>query len=754
MKIDKNKYITRFATEAVEHLEKMNAALLALEKNTADQEMMNLVFRSAHTIKGSSRMLGLAPIGELAHKLEDALEALKNGTAGAGFFDVVFRALDMIAAMVEQASAGGENTRDTSGLLDELQRVAQGEAAAGKVAGQAPETLQEALREAPVAPASAEKEHETPESGNGMRPAMQQEPLQPPVKTKSVETVRVDTDKLDEATKLVGEMVSNQSRLKQNLISIEALRRDSARSLEMVANLGGKMGGEADFADALELSQRIHATLKRVAQYYKNDLAYQSLLTEALLERVSSMRMLPIATILDTFHRYARDISASCGKKVELIVEGGETELDKAIIEKIGDPLLHMIRNSIDHGLESPAERKRAGKRETGTIRISAGYDGSVVYIDVADDGGGIHTGKVKEKALQKKLHDKETLDAMPDNEILRLIFRPGFSTSSFITDMSGRGVGMDVVQNTIVEQLKGSVHVQTEAGEGTTFHIKLPLTLAIMRVFLVTAGDALIGLMVDSIVEVLKIKRDEIIDIVDKKAIRLREKFLPVVALRSILSLPEEAAEQDPTVVILRYGEEMLGVIVDALISEEDMGIKPLPRHMKNSGLVSGVSVTGKNDIVVVLNTAKVFATANDVKTSIAARVRESARKAVHILVVDDSVNTREIERSILESYGYRVDVATDGLDGYEKSQSFHYDLVVTDVEMPRMDGFSLTKKLRDDAAYQHTPIVIVSSRDKEDDRRRGLQAGANAYIVKGSFEQSNLLSTIQALVEMLPEQ
>ena len=259
---------------------------------------------------------------------------------------------------------------------------------------------------------------------------------------------------------------------------------------------------------------------------------------------------------------------------------------------------------------------------------------------------------------------------------------------------------------------------------------------------------------MVDSIVEVLKIKRDEIIDIVDKKAIRLREKFLPVVALRSILSLPEETAEQDPTVVILRYGEEMLGVIVDALISEEDMGIKPLPRHMKNSGLVSGVSVTGKNDIVVVLNTAKVFATANDVKTSIAARVRESARKAVHILVVDDSVNTREIERSILESYGYRVDVATDGLDGYEKSQSFHYDLVVTDVEMPRMDGFSLAKKLRDDAAYQHTPIVIVSSRDKEDDRRRGLQAGANAYIVKGSFEQSNLLSTIQALVEMLPEQ
>ena len=360
----------------------------------------------------------------------------------------------------------------------------------------------------------------------------------------------------------------------------------------------------------------------------------------------------------------------------------------------------------------------------------------------------------MKEKALQKKLYDKETLNAMPAGEILNLIFRPGFSTSSFITDISGRGIGMDVVKDTIAVQLKGSIHMRTEAGKGTTFHIKLPLTLAIMRVFLVTAGDALFGLMVDSIVEVLKIKRSEVIDVVDKKAIRLREKLLPVVELRSILSLPNDAAGEDPTMVILSYGEEMLGVVVDSLISEEDMGIKPLPQHMKNSGLVSGVSVTGKNDIVVVLDTSKVFAMAKDVKTSIAAKAMGSARKEVHILVVDDSVNTREIERSILESYGYHVDVATDGLDGYEKSQSFQYDLIVTDVEMPRMDGFSLTERLRKDDAYKHTPIVIVSSRDKENDKRRGMQAGADAYIVKGSFEQSNLLSTIQTLVEMLPEQ
>ncbi len=746
MKIDKSKYFARFAAEAVEHLAKMNEAILALEKNAGDQEMIKLVFRSAHTIKGSSRMLGLSHIGELAHKLEDALEALKNGKAGTGFFDVVFRALDMISAMVEQVKAGQENTQDTTGLLDELQRVSDGLVADGKASVQTPVALQEA----PAVPASAGEKQKTPEVGSKGRPSVQDEPIHPGAKIKRVETVRVDTCKLDEATKLVGEMVSNQSRMKQNLASLEALRKESAKNLDIVSN----MGGAADIADAVEASQRIHATLKQITQYYKNDLAYQSLLTEELLERVASMRMLPVSAILDTYHRWVRDIAASCGKKVELVVEGGETELDKMIIEKIGDPLLHMIRNSIDHGLEDPEERKRAGKPETGTIRISSGYDGGIAFIDVSDDGGGIDIGKVKEKALQKKLYDKETLDAMPSNEILHLIFRPGFSTSSFITDMSGRGVGMDVVTDTIVAQLKGSVHMQSEAGKGTTFHIKLPLTLAVMKVFQVTAGDALFGLMVDCIVEVLKVRRSEIIDVVDKKAIRLREKLLPIVELRSILSLPDDAAEQDAIVVILSYGEELLGVVVDSLVSEENMGIKPLPRHMKNSGLVSGVSVTGKNDIVVVLDTSKVFAMAKNVKTSATAKAMGSARKEVHILVVDDSVNTREIERSILESYGYHVDVATDGLDGYEKSQSFRYDLVVTDVEMPRMDGFSLTERLRKDDAYKHTPIVIVSSRDKEDDKRRGMQAGADAYIIKGSFEQSNLLSTIQTLVEMLPEQ
>lgn len=753
MKIDKSKYIARFVAEAIDHLKHMNEGLLALEKDATQQESLKQVLRSAHTIKGSARMLGLALLGELAHKLEDALEVLKTEARGAPYFDVVFKALDMMSEMVEEVRAGGENNQDLGGIIEGLQKAAQ---------GMAPETGEDARSPAVPTPAPEEAEAATsadaapgaqpakpiaaaaPEDKPAAQPAMEQPRIV------NADTVRIDTHKLDQATKLVGELVSNQSRLRRNLASLEAIRKESVRNLNRISSLEG--AGDVQ-QEILESAQQIGLMLRQLTLDYKNDMVYQGLLTEELLENVSRMRMLPISTILGAFQRYVRDISASCGKKVELVTEGEETEIDKTIIDKIGDPLLHMIRNSIDHGIETPDERTRARKPSTGVIRIRSGYEGGNVCIDVSDDGAGISLRKVKEKAAQKKLFDMATLDEMPENQILNLIFTPGFSTSTFITDISGRGVGMDVVQNTIVEQLKGSVHIRTLEGEGTTFHIKLPLTLAIMRVFLVKVGETLLGLAIGAISEVLKIRYSEIIDVVDKKAIRLREKLVPVVHLSSIADIPAGPAPSQATVLVLSHGDELLGVIVDSLISEEDMEIKTLPRHIKNNGLVAGVAVTGKNDIAIVLNIATIFALAKNVRS--AKTVHEvAATKPIHILVVDDSVNTREIERSILESFGYQVDVAIDGVDGFEKTQAFQYDLIVTDVEMPRMDGFSLTEKLREAPAYKHTPIVIVSSRDKEDDKKRGMQAGANAYIVKGGFEQSNLLATVQSLAEILPDQ
>lgn len=749
MKIDKSKYIARFVAEAEEHLARMNEGILALEKDAADQDMLNQVFRAAHTIKGSARMLGFSPIGELAHKFEDALEVLKRGTVDPGFFDVAFKALDRLSALVAQAKAGEAISQDSSDLLDALLSIAKGGAVAP------PEPTPEAVplqaqalhRPGDQDDGSPAAESLPPEPEAPLQRAVKEPAAEPPHKPTRLETVRVDTCKLDEVTKLVVQLVSNQSRLKQNLLSLEVLRKDAAKMLDLVAGVGAD---QIVIEQVVEQAGKLSAKLRQVAAYNKNDLLYQGLLTQELLEKIATMRMLPVSTVLDSFHRYVRDISASCGKKAALIIEGGDTGLDKTIIEKLGDPLLHMLRNSIDHGIEAPQERARLGKPDSGVIKIAAGYAGDSVYISVVDDGAGISVAKIKEKALQKNLYTAEVLETMSREDLLDLIFVPGLSTSTFITDISGRGVGMDVVKDSIAGQLKGEIHVQSVEGKGTSFFIKLPLKIAVMRVFLATVGTSLIGLMVDAIVEVLAVKPGDIIDVVDKKALRLREKLLPVVELGRVLAVPHDAKPgSDAIVVVLSYGEELLGVVVDSLIGEEDMEIKPLPPHMKNSGIVSGIALTGKNDLVVVLNVAKVFALAKDVGTaSPAATAAPALQKSVHILVIDDSVNTREIERNILESYGYRVDVAVDGLDGYEKAQGCRYDLIVTDIEMPRLDGFSLTEKLRREDDYKHTPIIIVSSRDRDEDKRRGMRVGASAYIVKGSFDQSNLLATIQALV------
>jgi CheY-like chemotaxis protein/chemotaxis signal transduction protein len=310
----------------------------------------------------------------------------------------------------------------------------------------------------------------------------------------------------------------------------------------------------------------------------------------------------------------------------------------------------------------------------------------------------------------------------------------------------------MDVVRQNVVEKLKGSIFVTTVEGKGTDFHITLPLTLAMMRVFLVSIGEMVFGLMVNSVEEVMKIRKSEVIAVVDKKAIRLREQLVPLVDMASLVDLPvkSSASSDELNIVVLLSSGEKLAVAVDSMISEEDMEIKPLPSHLRKVALVSGVALTGKNEIALVLNTPRIFTASKNVKGVQQSSSANKSDREINILVVDDSVNTREIEKSILESYGYKVNVAADGMEAYEKAQGFNYDLVVTDVEMPILDGFSLTEKLRKEAAYKHTPIIIVSSRDREEDKRKGIQAGANAYIVKGSFDQSNLLDTVQTLLDV----
>ncbi len=734
----KAKFLARFVEEATENISRINEGLLKLEKNPDDSELINAIFRSAHTIKGSAKMMKLSVISEVAHKLEDALDMLRNGKIDYSdeFSQVLFKGIDIISDLVDKAAAGEDLSDDKSAVSQERENVLGAAAGDQKLLKKAVSTPEKTA--VPAAVVSAPR-------------VVDKDPLEEK-EAKLQETIRISEEKLDGLIKLMGEIVSSHSRMKRRVYDISRIERISRNNLKHWANLENKIQLDTEKKrDLTEGINTLYQNLQTFVSSIKEDASILDLLTNELQDRALKMRMRPLSTIFDTFHRTVRDMSRSFGKKINFEVLGGETELDKKIIEKISDPLLHMIRNSIDHGVETPKERKQAGKAEKGTMTLAAGYEGGNVLIAIKDDGAGISAEKIKEKAIKKKMFEEGEIVNIPDTEIINLIFYPGFSTSEMITDISGRGVGMDVVKKNICEDLKGSIQVKTEVSHGTTFYIRLPLTIAVMHVMVVTVSDMFFAIPSNFIDEVVSVATSEIIDVVDRKAIRLREQIIPVAKLSDVLGIPTEITEIEDNhlVLIVTSGDENLGLIVNEVIKEEDRTIKPLPSHMKNLKWISGVTISGKNEIDNVLHIPNIIESAKEVKVEEHIVDRPDVdKKKINILVVDDSISTREIEKNILESYGYNVTVAGDGIDALENAKKFKYDVIITDIEMPRMDGFSLTENLRRNEKYRETPVILVSSRDTEKDKKRGMQAGADAYIIKGTFDQTNLLEAIQSLV------
>ena len=761
MAFDKSKFIPRFVEEAREHVRALSSGLVRLEKTPDDAETLNAIFRSAHTIKGSSRMMKLIPISELAHQLEGTLDTLRSGRAapGQGLSDLLFRAADAIEAMLDAVESGQALDEAPADLVAALEQAAAGEPVApsakgtserqtsevsqklGNLGGLAVPSSREAEPAEPPAPPESPSSEVTPPASPGQQPGG---------------TVRINADKLDELIKLMGEIVSGHTRAEQRLVEIRELEKLARRQAALPAESPARIT-DRGWEEIRGSARALHEAVQSFLSAYKEDVNVSGLLTSDLQERAIRMRMMPLATIFDPLGRTVRNLARSLDKAVDLVIEGAETELDKKIIEKIGDPLLHMIRNSIDHGIEPSAERRAAGKPERGTLRIRAGYEGGNVLIELSDDGAGIPVTALKEKAGRKGLLPVTDLSTVTESELVNLIFIPGISTSELITDISGRGVGMDVVKRNI-EDLKGSIQVRTRAGAGTTIQIRLPLTMAVIHVLFITVSGMTFTVPANFIEEIIRAEASTLIRVVDRKAVKLREEIIPVVRLHDVLDLPGDPTPPGPSpedapllILITSMGSEKLGVVVDALLNEADVVIKPLPPHMADVQMVSGAIVSGTNEIFNVLHMPKIIEAARDLRRAAPAPAAEDAgapARKLQILVVDDSVSTREIEKSILESYGYAVDLAGDGMEGLERARSGAYDLVITDIEMPRLDGFSLTQTLRSEAEYAQTPIILVTSLDRESDKRRGIQVGADAYIVKGGFDQSTLLDAVQNLV------
>lgn len=758
MAIDLKKFVIRFIEEARDHINRLNDGLATLESGSADKESINSIFRSAHTIKGSSRMLKLITITETAHKLEDVMGALRDGSLlfSPQLGQLLYRAVDALSNLVDQLAVSSDGTNLPA--PDTALCAALAQAAVGQLNT---ENATTPVATATVITPSASAVLATPAVADTVvdaadtalsiispvptvmaaPPPLTTAPATAPVepKLKTAETVRVRLSKLDELIKLMGEVVSSHARMRQRLVDV--------RAIECALSEGASTAASHESA----------AHLHRFAQALKDDVQAQEVLMDELHDKTLLMRMLPLAIVFEPAARMVRELARSVGKQVECVVIGAEIELDRQMIDKLADPIIHLIRNGIDHGLETPALRTAAGKPAQGKLTLSARQDGGWVVIDVADDGGGIPLAAVRDKAVKKGFVSTEKAAALTDQEVIDLIFLPGFSTNAIITDLSGRGVGMDVVKQAILDDLQGVVNVETRPGGGTTFSLRLPLSLAVMRVLIVEVDGLPFGFTAQSVGELLRLPVDALLTVAERNAVIIRNEFVPVVPLSELLRIPAHLAHP-PTrqrtpgmlLLVLRVRNEKIAVLVDDLLDERDMVIKPLPEHLRQLPLVSGIVTTGKNELVGVLHAPALLDMARRARTQAARAEAASHVEESHykVLVVDDSLNTREIEKDVLEAYGYQVTLAEDGLDGLKKAMDGDFDAVLTDVEMPNMDGFTLTARLRQEQKYRNKPIIIITSREKEEDKRRGVQVGADAYIVKGDFDQSNLVDTLRALL------
>ena len=580
------------------------------------------------------------------------------------------------------------------------------------------------------------------------------------------DTIRVKTEKLDALMAGMGELLVARMRMEQRLGELKSVQsvlggweklwrksRALKRSLDRRSDGDSELSALLDFFSINENHiNSVGRNINRLSESMESDYRHLALLTDDMQDGVRRVRMVPIATLFDLFPRMIRDIGREREKEVELVLEGAETEIDRQVLEGLKDPLTHLLRNAIDHGIEMPDERLKKGKARQGIIRLKANQSGNHIVLEVSDDGKGINLAAVRRAAVKNNLitpADAETLSA---EETIDLVFQSGLSTHVTVTDLSGRGVGMDVVREQL-EKLHGQVKTHTEVDKGTAFTLILPLTLATSHVLMLKVSSQTVAVPNTTVERILQFKPEEIRRMEGKPAVRIGGRALPLISMAEILELPlVEKAENDNKkigVVVLGAVEKRLAFQVDKFLGAQEVVVKNLGSQLQRVRNISGATILGTGQVVMILNPGSIIHSAQGLRgSSLLKKVQVKKTVVKKVLVVDDSITTRTLERNILENAGYAVSQAADGMEGWEKMQEEAFDAVVFDIEMPRMNGFQLTEKVRQDNRFEHLPIVLVTSLESPEDKLKGMEAGADVYITKGTFDQQELLETIERLI------
>ncbi|TDA63010.1 hybrid sensor histidine kinase/response regulator [Sulfuricurvum sp. IAE1] len=804
-----------FLVESFELIEQLDQDLVELESRPDDLDLLNRIFRVAHTIKGASSFLNFDVLTHLTHHMENILNLARHGdlVIDPDVMDVILESIDLMKALLVQirdtgvdggldvsacvvrldAAASGNpiaaseapaapvqsepepapaassaEEPDYSGMSDaeveaEIERLLaqrQAEDAAKRAAKQseggdaeeepdysgmsdaeveaeierllAKRQAEDAAKRAqkgssaepenePEAPAPAAAPVPTPQPAASAAPAAPKAAPSAPAPRRSEnkdegenrgagaveQTIRVDVKRLDHLMNLIGELVLGKNRL-----------------IKINDDVEERYEGEA-FLE--ELNQVVSIV---------------SLVTTDLQIAVMKTRMLPIGKVFNKFPRMIRDLSRELNKKIELEITGEETELDKSIVEEIGDPLVHIIRNSCDHGIETPELRLERGKNETGTIQLKAYHEGNHIVIQIIDDGKGLDPEMLKQKSVEKGIITEKEADTMSDKEAYGLIFRPGFSTAAQVTSVSGRGVGMDVVK-TNIEKLNGMIDIDSEVGQGTSMKLKIPLTLAIIQALLVGVQEEYYAIPLASVLETVRISKDEIYTVESRSVMRLRDEVLSLVHIGDIFEVERVFDNSEHAyVVVLGLAESKIGLIVDSLVGQEEIVIKSLGEYLKGIEGIAGATIRGDGGVTLIVDVAALMQMAKSVKSTVGQESAEGKGRAgaktsasdYCVMIVDDSKTDRTIMRKALEPMGITLVEAVDGVEALNvlKQGDHTFDGMLIDIEMPRMDGYTLASEIKKYNKYKNLPLIAVTSRSGKADRMRGVESGMVEYITK----------------------
>lgn len=735
------KLLATFRVEAEEHLRAMSSGLIELEKAPAGgrrRELVERIFREAHSLKGAARAVNLAEIESLCQSLESVFAALKGETLATSppLFDLLHQAVGALGKFLGAEPGSTPTGRPAVAALQRrLDQAAQGRAPeAGEIASVPPPDAAPALAAETVRVAVAKLDAVVRQAEELLVPRLA-----------SDERVK----ELGATATLLAARKKERSRLEPALRAFEAGDKANGAPSREFAMLSEYLDAENLFLKTLE------GRLTGLARATKSGRKIFAAIADGLLQDVREMQLLPLASLTELFPRHARELARGQGKEVELAIRGGEIEIDRRILEEMKSPLLHLLRNCVDHGIEKPDLRRGQGKPPQGTITLAiSALDSGKVEVLVADDGAGIDTVAVQEAARKLGLPSNGQAGEPGAQEALALVFQSGVSTSPIITDVSGRGLGLAIVREKIA-RLGGTITLESRPGVGASFRIVLPLTLVTLRGVLVRAGGQVLAIPATAVERVARIAAAEIRTVENRETILLGGLAVALVWLSDALEIPRKAAANNPAghapVLVLGTGQARVAFRVDEVLGEQEVLVKPLGPQLARVRNVAGASVLGTGQVVPVLNVPDLLQSAVRLAaapfTAVAAGQPEKTRKPA-ILVVEDSITSRTLLKGILEAAGYQVASAVDGIDGYTALKAGEFDLMVSDVEMPRMDGFDLTAKVRADKQLAELPVVLVTALESREHRERGIEVGANAYIVKSSFAQSNLLEVVGRLI------